>query len=198
MRSPSGDLVDSTATPFFLPKTERKPRMECGCQEVAFSSSCKVAPLGRFTRSRILAVLLPGRALPAFRRGWAPFFADLGLRADLAWEAAARPFFAATVAFWGGLGFPAAVAVAWAGSRFSVVDVVMVVAPLAVITATTTWITQKRSHCKRSLWKFGKGDGMAMRAGKRGTQSTLRDEPESLPRPINRLGPRASTVHGSG
>src|SRR6266851_431549 len=60
VRSPSGDLVDSTATPFFLPKTERKPRMECGCQEVAFSSSFKVAPLGRFTRSRILAVLLPG------------------------------------------------------------------------------------------------------------------------------------------
>jgi hypothetical protein len=60
------------------------------------------------------------------------------------------------------------VAVAWAGSRFSVVDVVMVVAPLAVITATMTWITQKRSHGKRSLWKFGKGDGLAMRAGKGG------------------------------
>src|SRR6266446_178437 len=102
-------------TAFFFPKTERKPRMECGCQEVAFSSSCKVAPPGRFTRSRILAVLLPGRALPAFRRGGAPFLADLGLRADLAWEAAAWPFFAAALALWGGLGFPAAVAVAWAG-----------------------------------------------------------------------------------
>ena len=44
----------------------------------------QVAPPGRFTRSRILAVLLPGRALPGFRRGWAPFLADLGLRADLA------------------------------------------------------------------------------------------------------------------
>jgi hypothetical protein len=33
---------------------------------------------------------------------------------------------------------------------------------------------------------------------KTGTQLTLRDEPESLPRPINRLGPRASAVHGSG
>ena len=148
MRSPSGDLVDSTATPFFLPKTERKPRMECGCQEVAFSSSCKVAPPGRFTRSRILAVLLPGRALPAFRHGWAPFLADLGLRADLAFEAAAWPFFAAALALWGGLDFPAAVAVAWADSRFSVVDIVMMHAPLAVITAVTTWITPKRSQCK--------------------------------------------------
>jgi hypothetical protein len=48
----------------------------------------------------------------------------------------------------GGLGFPAAVAVAWAGSRFSVVDIVMMHAPVAVITAVTTWITPKRSHCK--------------------------------------------------
>ena len=98
MRSPSGDLVDSTATPFFFAKPERKPRMECGCQEVAFSRSFKVAPPGRFTRSRILAVLLPGLALPAFRRGWARFLADLGWRADLAWEAAAWPFFASALA----------------------------------------------------------------------------------------------------
>src|SRR5713101_10080746 len=104
--------------------------MECGCQEVAFSSSFKVAPPGRFTRSRILAVLLPGRALPAFRRGWARFLADLGLRADLAWEAAPWPFFAAALALWGGLGFPAAVAVAWAGSRFSVVVSRKVVSPI--------------------------------------------------------------------
>jgi hypothetical protein len=41
-----------------------------------------------------------------------------------------------------------AVAVAWAGSRFSVVDIVMMHAPLAVITAVTTWITPKRSHGK--------------------------------------------------
>ena len=33
---------------------------------------------------------------------------------------------------------------------------------------------------------------------KTATQLTLRDEPESLPRPINRLGPRASTVYGLG
>jgi len=49
--SPSGDLVDSTTTPLFLPKTERKPRMECGCQEVAFRSSFKVAPPGRSSSS---------------------------------------------------------------------------------------------------------------------------------------------------
>src|SRR5260370_23670989 len=124
--------------------------MECGCQEVAFSSSFKVAPLGRFTRSRILAVLLPGRALPAFRRGWAPFLADLGLRADLAWEAAARPFFAATVAFWGGLGFPAAVAVASAGSRFSLVCVVMGGCPLAGIIPTPTLVTPKPPPFQRT------------------------------------------------
>src|SRR5260370_30215012 len=37
-------------------------------------------------------------------------------------------------------------AVAWAGSRFSVVDIVMMHAPLAVITAVTTWITPRRSR----------------------------------------------------
>src|SRR6266851_1139847 len=101
-----------------------------------------------FERISAFPIRLLGRALPAFRRGGAPFLADLGLRADLAWEAAAWPFFAAARALWGGLCFPAAVAVAWAGSRFSVVDIVIVHAPLAVITAVTTWITPKRSHCK--------------------------------------------------
>ena len=68
-----------------------------------FLSSFKVAPPGRFTRFSILAVLLPGRALPAFRRGSAPLLAEQGC-ADLAWEAARRPLSAARVAFWGGLG----------------------------------------------------------------------------------------------
>jgi hypothetical protein len=154
--------------------------MECGCQEVAFSSSFKVAPLGRFTRSRILAVLLPERALPAFRRGWAPFLADLGLRADLSWEAAAWPFFAAALALWGGLDFPAAVAVAWADSRFSVVDIVMVVAPLAVITAVdmdhseALALQVKSLEIRKRRWN---GDA----SWKTGTQLTLRAEPESLP-----------------
>src|SRR5229473_3147437 len=97
--------------------------------------------------------------------GLTAFLAEVAFLAHLALAGATRGFGAATLAFWGGSGFSAAVAVAWAGSRFSVVDIVMVHAPSAVITAVTTWITRKRSHCKRSLWKLGKGDGMAMRAG---------------------------------
>ena len=42
-------------------------------------------------------------------------------------------------------------------------------APLALITAVTTWITRKRSHCKRSLWKFEKG--------KRSSVSWVRNAP---------------------
>src|SRR5262245_58872558 len=44
---------------------ERKPRTECGCQPVAFISSLPVAPSGRFSSSRTLAVLLPSRTPPA-------------------------------------------------------------------------------------------------------------------------------------
>jgi hypothetical protein len=122
--------------------------------------------------------------------------ADLGLRADLAFEAAAWPFFAAALALWGGLGFPTAVAVAWAGSRFSVVDVVMVVAPLAVITRD-----HDMDHSEALAWQVKsleirkrRWNGDASR--KRGTQLTLRDEPRL--RPINRLGSRAWTVYGLG
>jgi len=38
------------------------PRNECGCQSAAFINSLALAPPGRFSRSRILAVLLPSRA----------------------------------------------------------------------------------------------------------------------------------------
>jgi hypothetical protein len=56
-------FVDVTVRPIFLPTVpERKPRSECGCQDVALSNSLVVAPPGRFSISRMVAVLLPSRA----------------------------------------------------------------------------------------------------------------------------------------
>src|SRR5713226_8988872 len=129
MRWPSLVLLDSIFRPIFLPKVpERKPRTEWACQPVAFIMCFKVAPPDRFTSSSTLAVLLPWRtrAAVALWAALAPFLA-----ADLALAGLTRGFDAATLAFLGGSGF--SVAVAWAGSRFSIVDVVMVHAPLAVM-----------------------------------------------------------------
>src|SRR5215471_20452274 len=66
-----------TARPIFLLMVpDRKPRMECGCHPVAFISSLAVAPPGRFSKSRTIAVLLFFRAHLA---GFSPlaFFAPL-------------------------------------------------------------------------------------------------------------------------
>jgi hypothetical protein len=60
----------------------RNPRTECGCHPVAFISSLAVTPPARFSRSRMVLVLLPSRppaALGAFLAGVAfltelPFF----------------------------------------------------------------------------------------------------------------------------
>jgi hypothetical protein len=61
--SPSSPLVDVTVSPILLPTVpDRKPRTECGNHPGAFIRSLEVAPPGRFSRSTILAVLLPGRA----------------------------------------------------------------------------------------------------------------------------------------
>jgi hypothetical protein len=70
-----------------------------------------------------------------------------------------------------------------------VVDIVMMHAPLAVITAVTTWITPKRSHCKRSLWKFGKGDGMGDASRKTGTQLARAMSPSRASGPLTALAP---------
>src|SRR5260370_8885427 len=162
MRSPSLVLLDSIFRPIFLPKLpERKPRTEWGCQPVAFTRCFKVAPPDRFSSSSTRAVLLPWRTLSAFavvawRAALTAFLAGVVFLADFALTSATRGFGAATLAFFGASAFPPPTAVAWAGSRFSVVAIVMMHAPLAVITAVTTWITPKRSHCKRSLWKFEK------------------------------------------
>src|SRR5579871_4893135 len=67
--------------PIFLRSVpERNPRTECGCQPVAFISSLAVAPPDRFSRSIILAALLPSRAESDFfapLRGWGAFLAEV-------------------------------------------------------------------------------------------------------------------------
>src|SRR5258708_7818202 len=72
-----------------------KPRTLCGCHSVAAISSCRLAPPGRFSSSRIWAVLLPWRAagfsasaalpgLSAFLALLGAFFAALAFLLDLA------------------------------------------------------------------------------------------------------------------
>src|SRR5450755_3409293 len=72
------------------------PRRECGCQPVALSSSVVVAPSGRFSISKIVAVLLPSRAPAAF---FAPLGVFLARVAALAGGAALAglPFLGATL-----------------------------------------------------------------------------------------------------
>src|SRR5690242_10261698 len=57
----------------------RNPRTLCGCQPVALMICCRVAPLGRVSRSMTLAVflpvLLPSRTAP----GCSSFFAVLAV-----------------------------------------------------------------------------------------------------------------------
>src|ERR1039458_8873666 len=54
-------------SPIFLPRVPlMNPRTLCACQPVAFMILLRVAPPGRFRRSRTLAVLLPSRAPLAF------------------------------------------------------------------------------------------------------------------------------------
>jgi hypothetical protein len=64
-------------------------------------------------------------AFVAFLGALAPFFAALAFLLGFPFEVAIRGFCARALAFLGGSGFSAAVAVAWAVSWVSVVDVVM-------------------------------------------------------------------------
>src|SRR5205807_8961565 len=64
-RSPASVFVDSILSPCFLAAVERKPRIECFCQSVAFTISASVAPLGRPISSRIFAPLLSARGVLA-------------------------------------------------------------------------------------------------------------------------------------
>src|SRR3954470_16238908 len=68
---------------------DRNPRTLWACQSVALIIAASVAPSGRFSRSRILATLLPSRAAPAFLAPLVAFLAGLAFLAVL-------PFFAAT------------------------------------------------------------------------------------------------------
>src|SRR6266446_3874994 len=119
-----------------------KPRTLWACQPVAFISSLAVAPPGRFSRSRIWAVLLPSRAPDSFLAGLAPFaplgafFAGLVFLADLALAGATWRAGFATLAFLVAFG-GAAAAVAWAVPVSSAIDVVILRFLLcAVITAS--------------------------------------------------------------
>src|SRR5258708_5875986 len=77
MRSPASVLVDSILRLCFLAAVERKPRIECFCQSVAFWISARLAPLGRPISPRIFAPLLSAR----------------GVLASLAWVGLALPPF---------------------------------------------------------------------------------------------------------
>jgi hypothetical protein len=52
--------VDSILRPCFLAAVERKPRIECFCQSVAFTISARIAPLGRPMNSRLPCALTLG------------------------------------------------------------------------------------------------------------------------------------------
>ncbi len=95
MRSPASVLVDSILRPCFLAAVERKPRIECFCQSVAFTISARVAPLGRPIISRIFPPLLSARGALA-SLVWAGLAFLLAL-ASFFREALALPFLAA---FW--------------------------------------------------------------------------------------------------
>ena len=96
-------LKDSTGVSIFFPRVPlKKPRTECGCQPVAFTSSFKLTPPGRFSRSRILSVLLPLREAVAGLFALAAFVAGSAFGgAALARRLATRAFVVgAAVACW--------------------------------------------------------------------------------------------------
>jgi len=90
VRSPSSPLADTTVSfIFFATVPDRKPRMLCGCQPVAFINSLAVAPSGPFSRSRIFAALVPSRAPAAFFALVGAFLAGLVVFPDFAFLGAA-------------------------------------------------------------------------------------------------------------
>ena len=81
-----------------------------------FISSARVAPSGRFSKSRTLAALLPSRAAPSFLAALGAFFAGLAFLAVFAFLAATWARVGATRAFLPGFGF--SVQVKGHGSKF--------------------------------------------------------------------------------
>src|ERR1700674_2005790 len=92
---------------------ERNPRTLWGCKEVAFMIVARVAPSGRFSRSRIFCALLPSRAVPAFLPPLGAFLAALALFPGLPFLGATCARRGPTRAFLVAFGC-APVAVAWA------------------------------------------------------------------------------------
>src|SRR6185436_10291894 len=116
----------STASPSFFPSAPlMKPRTLWACHPVAAMMPFKVAPPGRFSSSRIWAVLLPSRALAGFSAEvarfpalpffgatagacgavWAPFLALVAFLADFALAGAPAGFRFVALAFAVGFGF---------------------------------------------------------------------------------------------
>jgi arylsulfatase A-like enzyme len=90
LRSPSSPFTDVTVRAIFLPTVpDRNPRRQCGCQPVALSNSLAVAPSGRFSKSRIVAVLLPSRV--SFRGLLGSFFLVWPSCPPYAWQAQRSP-----------------------------------------------------------------------------------------------------------
>src|SRR5215469_3599242 len=142
-----------TARPIFLLMVpDRKPRTECGCQPVASLSSVAVAPPGRLSRSRMIAVLLFFRARLA---GFSPlaffapldaFLAALAFFPDFGFFGATWAERAPTVAFF--LPFGCSLSGAFAVSTASVL-VIIVVSPCG--SSAMTSIPPLRSNCKLIL-----------------------------------------------
>src|SRR5580700_4862284 len=140
-RSPPALLKESTGIPIFFPTAPlRKPRTEWGCHPVAFMRSFKVAPSGRRSRARILAVLLPLRAVVGF-------LARVALRAGLALDGATCARRLATRAFLA-RGAPLTVAIAGALVCSCGIEVVIwLFFPLTAM-AVTTLIPPVGGTCK--------------------------------------------------
>src|SRR5260370_4085736 len=150
VRSPSSPSVDSTPSPIFLPTVpDKKPRTECVCQPVDFINSFAVAPPGRLSRSRTLAVLLPSRALAA---GFAclaplgalwPFLAGVAFFPAFPLAGATRGFCARVLAFLGGS--------RKTGTACFVSALLVLIfcrSPFAAAAAITTFITPARNEGK--------------------------------------------------
>jgi len=163
VRSPFSPFSETTVSPSFLPTVpDRKPRIECACQPVAFIRSFSVAPSERFSKSRILAVLLPSRAARAFPAPLGAFLAGLAFLADLllAGDTGARR--GATGAFLFGFGLPP-FAVAGAGTSFFHNRIGHYACSLAVVTAVRDIHHSggQETQVKSARYRF-RGEGIAM------------------------------------
>src|SRR6266852_6009239 len=135
-RSPSPLLKDSTGVLIFFPSVPlKKPRTEWGCHPVAFGSSCKVTPPGRFSRSTILAVLLPRRAVTAF-------LARETFRAGLPLDGAMGARGLATRAF-------VAVAGTFSFCSCGIEVVILSISPLAAVAASRHSSLRAPTHASR-------------------------------------------------